>query len=117
VAELLEAAEQARQWDSRYGGGNRRASQIPICLKERAAPLLHGSYSDAIGRNLFSATAQLSRLAGWSAFGSGDHAYAQRHFIQALRQARAAGNVPLGGYVLTCMALQSTPRRLPRRSD
>lgn len=106
VVELLETAEQARQWDSRYGGGNWRTSQLTLCLKERAAPLLHGSYSEAVGRGLFTATAQLSRLAGWTAFDNGDHADAQRHYIQALRQARAAGDVSLGGYVLTCMALQ-----------
>jgi hypothetical protein len=106
VVELLETVEQARQWDSRYGGGNWRTSQLTVCLKERAAPLLHGSYSDSIGRRLFTATAQLARLAGWTAFDNGDHVNAQRHYIQALRQARAAGDVPLGGYVLTCMALQ-----------
>jgi hypothetical protein len=106
IAELLEAAEQARQWDSRYGGGNWRACQLTICLKQRAAPLLHGSYTDTIGRQLFTATAQLSRLAGWTAFDNGDHPNAQRHYIQALRQARAAADIPLGGYVLTCMALQ-----------
>lgn len=106
VAELLETAEQSRRWDSRYGGGNWRASQLTVCLKERAAPLLHGSYTDSVGRQLFTATAQLARLAGWTAFDNGDHVNAQRHYIQALRQARAAGDVPLGGYVLTCMALQ-----------
>lgn len=42
VAELLSAAEDARRWDSRYGGGNWRSSAILDCLRERAAPLLHG---------------------------------------------------------------------------
>lgn len=108
IAELLAAAEDARRWDSRYGGGNWRASAIMSCLKERAAPLLHGSYNDATGKQLFSATAQLSRLAGWTAFDSGDHALAQQHYIQGLRHARAAADVPLGGYILVCMALQAT---------
>ncbi|MGP4105344.1 hypothetical protein [Nonomuraea sp. KM90] len=31
----------------------------------------------------------------------------QRHYIQALRLARAAGDVPLGGYVLASMSLQA----------
>src|SRR5205823_11964277 len=31
VVELLETAEQARQWDSRYGGGNWRTSQLTVC--------------------------------------------------------------------------------------
>ncbi|MBI1758176.1 MAG: sporulation protein [Actinobacteria bacterium] len=108
IDELLAAADEARWWDSRYGGGNWRASAIMSCLKERAAPLLHGSYNDATGKQLFSATAQLSRLAGWTAFDSGDQALAERHYIQGLRQAKAAADIPLGGYILACMALQST---------
>lgn len=110
VDELLDAAEDARHWDSRYGGGHWRTSAITACLKERAAPLLHGSYDDATGRRLFTATAQLARLAGWTSFDNGEHALAQRHYIQALRLARAAGDPPLGGYVLSCMALQATLR-------
>lgn len=110
VAELLSAAEDARRWDSRYGGGTWRSLAILDCLRERAAPLLHGRYTDHIGRQLFSATAQLSRLAGWTRFDTGQHAAAQRHYIQALRLARAAGDVPFGGYVLVCAALQASLR-------
>ncbi|TDV44186.1 sporulation protein [Actinophytocola oryzae] len=110
VAGLLTAAEDARGWDSRYGGGSWRSSAVLACLREQAAPLLHGRYNDHTGRQLFAATAQLSRLAGWSAFDSGHQAAAQRHYIQALRLARAAGDVPFGGYVLVCAALQASLR-------
>ncbi len=41
-----------------------------------------------------------SHLAGWIAFDTGRHGLAQRHFIQALRLAHAAGDVGLGCYVL-----------------
>lgn len=110
ITELFTAAEDARRWDSRYGGGNWRSSAVLACLRERAAPLLHGRYSDRTGRQLFAATAQLARLAGWTAFDAGQHAAAQRHYIQALRLARAAGDVPFGGYVLVCAALQASLR-------
>jgi hypothetical protein len=110
VADLLSAAEDARRWDSRYGGGNWRSSAILACLREQAAPLLRGRYSHETGRQLFSATAQLSRLAGWTAFDTGHQAAAQRHYIQALRLARAAADVPFGGYVLACAALQASLR-------
>jgi hypothetical protein len=110
VAELLNAADDARRWDSRYGGGSWRSSAILDCLRRRATPLLRGSYTDQIGRHLFAATAQLSRLAGWTAFDTGHHAAAQRHYIQALRLARAAGDVPFGGYTLVCAALQASLR-------
>ncbi|MCX4907380.1 sporulation protein [Streptomyces sp. NBC_00878] len=108
--ELREAADHARHWDSKYGGGNWKANSVTDCLEHRASPLLQGSFSDEIGRELFSVTGELSRLAGWTAFDVGQHEAAQRHFIQALRLARAGGDVQLGCYVLTTMAMQSLLR-------
>ncbi|MFF5502514.1 MFS transporter [Streptomyces roseolus] len=110
VAKLREAAEDARKWDSKYGGGDWRSSMVPECLRVDAAPLLLGSYSDEVGRALFGATAELTRLAGWMAFDTGQQEAAQRYYIQALRLARAAADVPLGGYVLASMSLQATYR-------
>lgn len=108
--ELREAADDARRWDSKYGGGNWKANSVTDCLDYRAGPLLQGSFSDELGRELFSVTAELSRLAGWTAFDVGQHDAAQRHFIQALRLARAGGDVQLGCYVLTTMAMQTLMR-------
>ncbi|WP_031011599.1 hypothetical protein [Streptomyces sp. NRRL F-5727] len=110
VAKLREAAEDARKWDSKYGGGDWRSSMVPECLRVDAAPLLLGSYSDEVGRALFGATAELTRLAGWMAFDTGQQEAAQRYYIQALRLARAAADVPLGGYVLASMSLQAIYR-------
>lgn len=110
VRKLKEAAEDARRWDSKYGGGDWRSSMVPECLRVEAAPLLLGSYSDEVGRALFGASAELTRLAGWMAFDTGQQEAAQRYYIQALRLARAAADVPLGGYVLATMSLQSTYR-------
>ncbi|MDT0270334.1 MFS transporter [Streptomyces sp. DSM 44915] len=110
VSKLREAAEEARRWDSKYGGGDWRSSMVPECLRTDAAPLLLGSYADDVGRSLFRATAELTRLAGWMAFDTGQQEAAQRYYIQALRLARAAADVPLGGYVLASMSLQATYR-------
>ncbi|MEU6815898.1 MFS transporter [Streptomyces sp. NPDC046860] len=110
VQKLREAAEDARRWDSKYGGGDWRSSMVPECLRVEAAPLLLGSYSDEVGRALFGAGAELTRLAGWMAFDTGQQEAAQRYYIQALRLARAAADVPLGGYVLASMSLQATYR-------
>ncbi len=107
AVKLREAAQEARRWDSKYGGGDWRSSMVPECLRVEAAPLLLASYSDAVGRALFGATAELTRLAGWMAFDTGQHEAAQRYYIQALRLARAAADVPLGGYVLASMSLQA----------
>ncbi|OIJ92088.1 MFS transporter [Streptomyces colonosanans] len=110
VQKLREAAQDARRWDSKYGGGDWRSSMVPECLRVEAAPLLLGSYSDEVGRALFGASAELTRLAGWMAFDTGQQEAAQRYYIQALRLARAAADVPLGGYVLATMSLQATYR-------
>ncbi|MET7639080.1 MFS transporter [Streptomyces sp. NPDC005438] len=110
VAKLRQAAEEARRWDSKYGGGDWRSSMVPECLRVDATPLLLGSYTDEVGRSLFGATAELTRLAGWMAFDTGQQEAAQRYYIQALRLSRAAADVPLGGYVLASMSLQATYR-------
>ncbi|WP_227870059.1 sporulation protein [Streptomyces otsuchiensis] len=110
---LWAAAEQARQWDARYGGANWRTSQVVECLTTRAAPLLAGTYSAEIGSGLYSATAELSRLAGWAAFDAGEHNLAQEHFVTALSLARAGGNAELGCYILGTMALQTLRRGYP----
>jgi len=116
AAKLREAAQEARRWDSKYGGGDWRSSMVPECLRVEAAPLLLASYSDTVGRSLFGATAELTRLAGWMAFDTGQHEAAQRYYIQALRLARAAGDVPLGGYVLASMSLQASYRSFPEEA-
>lgn len=116
AAKLREAAQEARRWDSKYGGGDWRSSMVPECLRVEAAPLLLASYSDAVGRALFGATAELTRLAGWMAFDTGQHEAAQRYYIQALRLARAAGDIPLGGYVLASMSLQAAYRNFPEEA-
>ncbi|MEU8779064.1 hypothetical protein [Streptomyces sp. NPDC048606] len=69
-----------------------------------------------MARELFSATAELSRVVGWSAFDIGQHAAAQSHFVQALALARAAGNIEVGSYVLTTMALQTFLRGYPQEA-
>ncbi|MFJ6354852.1 sporulation protein [Streptomyces sp. NPDC092046] len=116
LAELWQAAAEAQTWDSRYGGGNWKSSSVTECLRLRAAPLLSGSYSQAIGKELMSATAELSRVVGWSAFDIGQHEAAQQHFVQALSLARAAGDLQAGAYVLTTMSLQTMLRGYPQRA-
>jgi hypothetical protein len=66
-----------------------------------------------VGKELYAGTAELARVAGWSALDMGHHALAQRHFIQALRMARAGASLAVGCHVLTNMALQATLRGYP----
>ncbi|MFJ8495432.1 sporulation protein [Streptomyces sp. NPDC094038] len=66
-----------------------------------------------MGKELFAGTAELARVAGWSALDMGRHDLAQRHFIQALRMAKAGGSMNVGAHVLTNLALQTTLRGFP----
>ena len=110
IAELRAAAEDARTWDSRFGGAAWKSHSLTEFLQARVAPLLQARYSEQSGRELFSVAAEIARLAGWTAFDSGRQQVAQRHYIQALRLAKAGGDTHLGSYVLTTMAMQALMR-------
>ncbi|WP_316528378.1 sporulation protein [Kitasatospora brasiliensis] len=114
--DLWSAAEDARRWDSKYGGGNWRASQVTDCLNQRAAPLLRGTFTEKIGTELFAATAELARVAAWHDVDMGNHGSAQAHFVQALRLARASGDLAVGSYVLATMSLHTFLRGFPNEA-
>jgi hypothetical protein len=77
-------------------------------LHDEVGPLLHdGRYSETVGRDLFTAAAELTRLAGWMAYDLEQHGLAQRYLIQALRLAREADNYALGGEILAGMSHQA----------
>lgn len=92
--------------DQRLGGGYARSTLLHY-VNQVVLPLLHGSYDDAIGRELMAATARLCDLCGYMSFDSGRQGLAQRYFIQALRLAQASGNRALGAHILTDMAMQA----------
>lgn len=96
-----------RDLDNRVGGGKVR-STIVHYLHSSVAPLLHGSYPEPIGRQLFAASAELTKLAGWAAYDLEEHGLAQRYLIQALRMSRAAGDAGLGAEILAAMSHQAT---------
>jgi hypothetical protein len=92
--------------DHRLGGGYARTTLIHY-VNQVVLPLLDGTYSDAIGRQLMAATARLCDLAGFMAFDSGAQGLGQRHYIQALRLAQASHDRALGAHILTDMAMQA----------
>lgn len=108
VAELRRAAENARHADSRFGGGSAPAQSAARLLVTAAAPLLGGSCTVTVEREMYSAAAELARLAGWAAFDTGRHQLARAYFRQALYMAQAGLDAPLTAYVLACMSLQAT---------
>lgn len=97
--------------DHTRGGGLVR-SAVTAYLHEQVSPLLHGSYTDAVGRSLFAAAAEMLQLAGWMAYDLERHGLAQRYYIQALRLAKASGVQSRGfdAFVLVRLSQQALSR-------
>lgn len=80
-----------RSLDSAHGGAHATHS-IAAYLDAVALPMLNGPIAPAVRAPLFSAVAELTLLAGWSAFDAGVQAAAKAHFDRALRLAEDAGD-------------------------
>ncbi|MFC7221156.1 regulator [Streptomyces polyrhachis] len=106
IAALRSVAELFRALDQAYGGGHARQALVRY-LEHEVEPMLRGSYNEVVGRRLFAATAELTRLAGWTSYDIAAHGLAQRYFVQALRLAQAAGDRAYGAYVLVTMSRQA----------
>ncbi|MEV6160366.1 regulator [Streptomyces sp. NPDC052052] len=106
VAALRSVGELFRTLDHAYGGGHARQALVRY-LEHETEPMLRGTYGEATGRRLFSAAADLTRLAGWTSYDIAAHGLAQRYFVQALRLAQAAGDRAYGSYVLVSMSRQA----------
>ncbi|MFB7663411.1 regulator [Kitasatospora sp. NPDC056138] len=106
IAAIRAVGDLFRALDQAYGGGHARQALVRY-LESEAEPMLRGRYGEQIGRALFGAVADLTRLAGWTSFDIAAHGLAQRYFVQALRLSQAAGDRVLGGHVLTTMSQQA----------
>jgi hypothetical protein len=107
VAAIREVTQSFLRIDNLFGGGRARPTVVRY-LHDEVAPLLHeGRYSEPVGRELFTAAAELTRLAGWMAYDLEHHGLAQRYLIQALRLAHEANDHALGGEILAGMSHQA----------
>ena len=94
--------------DSRFGGGHAREALIQY-LSTDGERLLHGRYSEAVGRELFAAVAEGTLLAAWMTYDSSPtSSLAQGYFVQALSLSQAGGDRVLGGSILDAMSHQAT---------
>jgi hypothetical protein len=107
VEAIREVTQTFLRLDNLFGGGRARPTVVRY-LHDEVAPLLReGRYSESVGRELFTAAAELTRLAGWMAYDLEQHGLAQRYLIQALRLAREADDHGLGGEILAGMSHQA----------
>ncbi|WP_016909038.1 hypothetical protein [Streptomyces xiaopingdaonensis] len=105
----VEAVEQLtaafRDSDNRHGGLlSRRA--VVAQMAETNELLETSTYTEATGRRLFRAVADLGSVAGWMSFDVGRHTSAQRLFVAAVHAASEGGDRQLGAHILQCMARQ-----------
>ncbi|MER8097240.1 transcriptional regulator [Streptomyces goshikiensis] len=105
--EILRAARAHYELMYRRAGGVATRDRIVRFLGSETAPLLRGSYPDALGRRLHRAAGSLVAVAGICAYDSDAHGLAQRYFHQALRLAKASGDRGLGAYVIALLVNQS----------
>jgi hypothetical protein len=99
VAMVKATADTFAALDDRFGGGHARQAVIQY-LSHDVAPLLHGTYTESVGRALFSTVAEAMLLAGWMSYDAGHHGLAQRYYLHALRLAQDAGDRRLAGSML-----------------
>ncbi|WP_404960998.1 transcriptional regulator [Streptomyces sp. 147326] len=114
--EILKAARAHYELMYRRAGGVATRDRIVRFLGSETAPMLRGSYSDGLGRQLHRATGSLVAVAGICAYDSDAHGLAQRYFHQALRLAKASGDRGLGAYVIALIVNQSLHLREYRQA-
>ena len=93
--------------DNKVGGGRIRTTVVQY-LDSNVAPLLRGTYTVEVGRELFAASAELTKAVGWMAYDCEEHGLAQRYLVQALRMAQTAGDQGLCAEILAAMGHQAT---------
>jgi hypothetical protein len=108
VARFRATVDMFAALDNLYGGGHAREALIKY-LSVDGDRLLRGRYSDAVGRELFSAVAEATLLGAWMTYDSAPTSpLAQGYFIQALALAQAGSDRLLGASILDAMSHQAT---------
>ena len=105
--EMLRAARTRYESMYRASGGVATRGRIVGFLASHTAPILRGSYTDQVGRDLYRASGGLVAVAGICGYDSDTQGLAQRYFHHALRLAKASGDRAFGGYVIALLVNQS----------
>jgi len=111
VAQLREVTGQLRVLDKRYGGG--AALDAARGFAGWAHGMLAADVTDAVGRDLRRALADLHGLVGWSMHDAGRQQLAKQHLMQALVLARQAGEPAFAADLIFQMGRVELHRRQP----
>ncbi|MGC5380363.1 hypothetical protein ACPXB1_18005 [Micromonospora sp. DT68] len=108
VQSLYVLADHFTDLDRRHGSGfpHTRAVMADFLVRQ-VAPMLHGTYTDTVGRDLMRAAATLTGQLAFMSYDAGDHATAQHHVALGLRLAKAAGDRLYGAHLLGNLATQA----------
>jgi hypothetical protein len=107
IEAIRDLTQSYREMDNRLGGGRLRSALVSYLDDHVTCLLTTGRYSECTGRQLAAACGELSQLAGWVAYDSGQHGLAQRYLIQALAYARHADDAGLAAETLAAQAHQA----------
>lgn len=75
-------------------------------LRDTAAVLGEGAYTDEIGRQLYRATAELAQLAGWVNADAGQPERAARQLVAGVHAAHAAGDRAVAANLISTLSYQ-----------
>jgi hypothetical protein len=114
--DMLRTARTHYEQMYRQAGGIATRARIVRFLNNETAPLLHGAYTDATGRQLYRAAGGLVAVAGICAYDSDAQGLAQRYLHHALRLAKASGDCAFGGYVIALLVNQTIFQREYRQA-
>ncbi|WP_406070214.1 hypothetical protein [Micromonospora sp. NBC_01638] len=108
VQSLYALADHFTALDRRHGSGSPRTRAVMADFLVRQVTLmLHGTYTEAVGRDLLRAAATLCGQLAFMSYDAGDHATAQQHVTVALRLAKAADDRLYGAHLLANLATQA----------
>jgi len=113
IADLTTSIDTLRRLDDKLGG-QAVYGMVVEQLRLTNGLLRNATYSQTNGRELYAIAAELSRLAGWTAYDAGAHGTAQRYYLIGLRAAHEADHPGIAANILRCMAQQARTDGDPR---
>lgn len=102
-----------RHLDDQIGSGKVYAA-ARIELQMITDSLTGSSCTGTVRRRMYAAAAEAARICGWTAYDSGHHADAERHYITALNAAASAGDKVVAANTLAFWAIQRYSTGDPR---
>ncbi|MGV9213105.1 hypothetical protein ACTFTM_14705 [Micromonospora sp. RB23] len=108
VQSLYALADHFTDLDRRHGSGSPHTRAVMADLLVRqVGPMLRGTYTDAVGRELLRAAAVLAGQLAFMSYDAGEHAMAQHHVTVGLRLAKAGDDRLYGAHLLANLATQA----------